>query len=179
MDQFFAYYTHTIAHVNGVKNCFAVVAASVVRSVGPTASSFFIVNGVRWDLCWAHSFRYFGLSRSRYCCLFSSALCLVLFVERAKKCLDFGVTLYFIDFLIHCFYLVRTRTSCCCLGAKKNAHTHNGRLDDAFGFLCGAGVSQEMGLVARASRGSRCDYRFGGVPVLSSGAGRDSARGSV
>ncbi|KAJ0392926.1 hypothetical protein ATCC90586_012135 [Pythium insidiosum] len=33
-----------------------------------------------------------------------SAVCLAAFVERAKKCLDFGVTLYFIDLLIQCFY---------------------------------------------------------------------------
>ncbi|CAH0480825.1 unnamed protein product [Peronospora belbahrii] len=33
-----------------------------------------------------------------------SAVCLMLFVERAKKCLDFGITLYFIDFLVQCFY---------------------------------------------------------------------------
>ncbi|CAI5702878.1 unnamed protein product [Peronospora effusa] len=33
-----------------------------------------------------------------------SALGLMVFVERAKKCLDFGVTLYFIDFLAQCFY---------------------------------------------------------------------------
>ncbi|KAF0693420.1 Aste57867_15620 [Aphanomyces stellatus] len=34
----------------------------------------------------------------------SSALFLCFFVERAKKCLDFGLTLYFIDFLVCCFY---------------------------------------------------------------------------
>ncbi|CEG42086.1 Integral membrane protein involved in transport between the late Golgi and endosome [Plasmopara halstedii] len=63
MDQFFAYHTQTIVNVDGLKNCFAVVVASVV-----------------------------------------SAVCLVFFVERAKKCLDFGVTLYFLDFLAQCFY---------------------------------------------------------------------------
>lgn len=31
-----------------------------------------------------------------------------LFVERAKKCLDFGVTLYFVDLLVQSFYSVRT-----------------------------------------------------------------------
>ncbi|KAE8899690.1 hypothetical protein PF005_g6198 [Phytophthora fragariae] len=63
LDQFFAYHTQTIMTVQGLKNCFAVVAAGVV-----------------------------------------SAVCLAIFVERAKKCLDFGVTLYFIDFLVQCFY---------------------------------------------------------------------------
>ncbi|RLN72445.1 hypothetical protein BBJ28_00010736, partial [Nothophytophthora sp. Chile5] len=38
-----------------------------------------------------------------------SAVCLALFVERAKKCLDFGVTLYFLDFLAQCFYAVGPR----------------------------------------------------------------------
>ncbi|KAI9911385.1 hypothetical protein PsorP6_008780 [Peronosclerospora sorghi] len=66
LDQFFAYHTQTITTVNGLKNCFAIIATSFV-----------------------------------------SALCLMLFVERAKKCLDFGVTLYFIDFLVQCFYSVR------------------------------------------------------------------------
>ncbi|TMW56108.1 hypothetical protein Poli38472_008756 [Pythium oligandrum] len=63
MDQFFAYHTQTIATVDGIKNCFAVLAAGFV-----------------------------------------SAVCMCFFVERAKKCLDFGVTLYFVDFLIQCFY---------------------------------------------------------------------------
>lgn len=31
MAQFFAYHTHTLATVDGVKNCFAVIAASVIR----------------------------------------------------------------------------------------------------------------------------------------------------
>ncbi|TYZ61796.1 hypothetical protein PybrP1_004794 [[Pythium] brassicae (nom. inval.)] len=63
MDQFFAFHTQTLATVDGVKNCFAVLASGFV-----------------------------------------SAVCLCVFVERAKKCLDFGVTLYFIDLLVQCFY---------------------------------------------------------------------------
>lgn len=35
---------------------------------------------------------------------FVSAVSMCFVVERAKKCLDFGVTLYFIDLLIQCFY---------------------------------------------------------------------------
>lgn len=31
MDQFFAYHTHSLATVDGIKNCFAVLAASLVR----------------------------------------------------------------------------------------------------------------------------------------------------
>ncbi|ETW03795.1 hypothetical protein H310_05161 [Aphanomyces invadans] len=34
----------------------------------------------------------------------ASALFLCVIVERAKKCLDFGLTLYFIDFVICCLY---------------------------------------------------------------------------
>lgn len=37
-------------------------------------------------------------------------MCLCVFVERAKKCLDFGVTLYFIDLLVQCFYLEFPKT---------------------------------------------------------------------
>jgi protein SYS1 len=44
-----------------------------------------------------------------------SALCMCVFVERAKKCLDFGVTLYFVDLLIQCFYSVRLWCSSLCL----------------------------------------------------------------
>ncbi|KAL3674175.1 hypothetical protein V7S43_000135 [Phytophthora oleae] len=47
-------------------------------------------------------------------CACCSAVCLALFVERAKKCLDFGVTLYFIDFLAQCFYSVRRCGSWVC-----------------------------------------------------------------
>ncbi|DAZ98435.1 TPA: hypothetical protein N0F65_001136 [Lagenidium giganteum] len=39
-----------------------------------------------------------------------SAVCLCIFVERAKKCLDFGVTLYFIDLLVQTFYSEFPRT---------------------------------------------------------------------
>jgi hypothetical protein len=31
MDQFFAYHTHSLATVDGIKNCLAVLAASLVR----------------------------------------------------------------------------------------------------------------------------------------------------
>ncbi|KAL0591985.1 hypothetical protein ABG067_000638 [Albugo candida] len=34
-----------------------------------------------------------------------SAIALSVFVERAKKCLDFGITLYFVDLIIHSIYL--------------------------------------------------------------------------
>lgn len=69
LDHFFAYHTQTIVNDDGLKNCFAIVAASLV-----------------------------------------SAVCLTLFVERSKKCLDFGVTLYFLDFLAQCFYSKFPRT---------------------------------------------------------------------
>ncbi|ETI34666.1 hypothetical protein F441_18694 [Phytophthora nicotianae CJ01A1] len=82
LDQFFAYHTQTVVTVDGLKNCFAIVAASFVRSVTPKTIHLIL----------------------RLIYLFCSAVCLALFVERAKKCLDFGVTLYFIDFLAQCFY---------------------------------------------------------------------------
>ena len=91
LDQFFAYHTHTISNVNGLKNCFAVVAAGVIRLVSSPSRLFCPFS---CDSILLTPFDY-------------SAVCLVLFVARAKKCLDFGVTLYFIDFLAQCFYSVR------------------------------------------------------------------------
>lgn len=86
LGQMFTYHTQTLATVDGIKNCFAVVLAGLVRYV-------LVLPSILQDL--------------RLICRDRSAGCMCLFVERAKKCLDFGVTLFFIDFLVQCFYSVR------------------------------------------------------------------------
>lgn len=140
LDQFFAYHTQTIVTVQGLKNCFAVVAASFVRLV--LCSSWCQLS----DLL-AH----FSLVAAVLC----SAVCLALFVERAKKCLDFGVTLYFIDFLVQCFYSVSG------LGVEMR----RGLMADVVFFVI-AGVPQDVGLVAGSPRGGEYHDRAGRVSVL-------------
>lgn len=93
MDQFFAFHSQTLSTVDGIKNCFAVFAAGLVR----------YGNGVLGEGGIMQERQRRGLTL----CECNSAVCMCLFVERAKKCLDFGVTLYFIDLLVQCFYSVR------------------------------------------------------------------------
>lgn len=43
LDQFFAYHTQTIVTVDGLKNCFAIVAASFIRSAPSCISADLIL----------------------------------------------------------------------------------------------------------------------------------------
>lgn len=82
-DDFFAYYAQNLSNVEGIKNSFSVIASSVIRFA---VQAQYLCTFVLLLLC--------------------SAIALSVFVERAKKCLDFGITLYFVDLIIHSIYLV-------------------------------------------------------------------------
>lgn len=96
-----------------------------------------------------------------------SAVCLCVFVERAKKCLDFGVTLYFIDLLIQCFYSVRPslRRSIALMWQWPPFSLECSLACDTW---C-EGVSQDVGLVDRPRRRDGCDSAPGRVPLLAPG----------
>lgn len=97
--------TLIIAQIIAVQCCYwASLGMLIWLLVGPYVPKVTIYQFFDWRWISFHSFTGWMLVTANFCSAFSAAIALRVVVERAKKCLDFAVTLYMLHLAVVSFY---------------------------------------------------------------------------